>query len=376
MNSIVQQIRATANVVPCSLKSFIFIFLLVGCGNLESPPGVSPTVPPPVTQTTATSLTLYNWEDDIPLFILERFEQETGVAVEYAVYEAQEDVLAELAGGDSYDVILLDNANVSRAIERNLIIPLDYSIITNRKQVAPNFRNLAHDPQQIYSLPYTWGTIGIAVRTDLAVASITGWGDFWNPTFTENVGIWGDEPRIAMGLALKAAGFSANSENVLELEEAAGLLSLIKPKLVLMDEREEDHLDLMANGTLHAMVAWPEDVRALREQGLQVEYVLPDEGALMWGDNFVIPATSSYPQDAARLINFLMEPANAVEIARYNEYATANEGAIALLDGVYQQDPLIYPPTDDNRADEPILPHSAAGQTAFEEQWQQFVDTE
>jgi spermidine/putrescine transport system substrate-binding protein len=157
-----------------------------------------------------TELILYNWENDTPQSILDSFTAEYGIKIRYEIYESQEEAIANIRAGDIYDVEVMESRFIPLLVNVGLLAELDYRNILNFKNISPNFRDLVYDPDNLHSIPYTWGTTGLLVRSDLMQSPIQRWSDLWDAHYYGKVGIWTGVSREAIALTLKSLGFSAN----------------------------------------------------------------------------------------------------------------------------------------------------------------------
>lgn len=355
--------------------AFCFILVLSGCAvpGTEQPVATPIQIIAPVEE---RQLVFYNWEDDIPQEVFADFTLETGIKVEYRTYSAQDEAVANIRAGAIYDLVVLDNQNIPPLIRENRLTVINHANITNFKNISPEFRDLAYDPGNRFSIPYTWGTIGVGVRPDLIPQPITSWVDLWNPAVAGRIGMWSDEPRLMLSIALKSLGYSANSENRPEVEQAAQRLIDLKPGMILLDTEGKDSpvADLVSGRTV-ASIAWPEEVKEAQLSNGAVQYVFPREGAIFWGDNFVIPANSTKQADAELLINYLLRGEVSARIINYNEYANANVAARATVDPALLNDPLTFPSADLLLNAEPLLPLTEAGEALYAEMWGRFEAT-
>jgi len=182
-----------------------------------------------------------------------------------------------------------------------------------------------------------------------------------------------DTPREIISLTLKSLGFSANSEDPDELELALERLLELPPSTVIVEGYAEDAVPLLVEGEVILLVGWAEDVMTSREENLAVDYVSPEEGFLLWGDNFVIPANSSHQDTAQLFIDFLLRPDISAQITNENYYATPNEAAYAFIDPEILNDPVIFPTITELRTAEVLLPLSPEGEQRFAQIWERFL---
>ena len=214
-----------------------------GCENTDQQqpkPSTTAVKPPPL----AAEVAIYNLEGDLPTEVLEAFTREFGVKVIYEQYVDQEEAVANLRAGKIYDVVVLENRLIPQLIQEKLLAELNHANLLNIKNIAANFRDLAHDPGNRYSVPYNWGTTAMVVRKDLVAQPVTRWTDLWDPRYAGKVGLWMSQRRDILGLALKSLGYSANSENPAELEAALERLQALIPNAVTLEEvNAEDSSD-------------------------------------------------------------------------------------------------------------------------------------
>jgi spermidine/putrescine transport system substrate-binding protein len=325
--------------------------------------------------TLAQEIVFYNWEGDLPEEILQAFEKETGVHVVYEIYEAQEDALENIRSGEVYDLVVLENRFIPIAAGEGLLAELNHAALPNFKNVSPAFRDLIYDPGNRFSAPYNYGVTALVVRSDLAAAPVTRWSDLWRPEFTGKAAIWYGLPRDTLAFTLKSLGYSGNSEDEDQLERALEQLIALEP-LRLEAYDLETAAPALASGDIALCVGYAGDVLASRKAGLDVAFVLPAEGALLWGDTFVIPANSPNKATAEALLNFLMRPDINAEIANQNYYATPNQAAWPLIDPLIYNDPVIFPPQEAMANVEIILPLSAEGQALYDSIWERFEEAQ
>ncbi len=337
---------------------------------------VSCSAPSQTTQSPVENiLHLFNWDGDIPQSVLDQFTAETGIDVEYHIYESQEEAIESMRNGGLYDVVVMESRFIQLLAQEGLLAEIDYEYISNFKNISPNFRGLLYDPDNLYSVPYTWGTTGLVVRTDLVTSKVTKWADLWDPQYAGKVAIWAGQPRESIALTLKTIGYSANTEEPEQLEEALAKLSALKPNLHFVEEFDlEDVCESFIEGGVVIAMGYTGDISACEEAGLVVEYILPDEGVLLWGDTFVVPANSPNPLTAFRFIDFILRPQISAEITNANTYATTNEAAYEFIDPQIIDNPIIFPDQKILTKAEIILPLTTEGQQLYDDIWQRFLD--
>jgi len=343
----------------------LILGFLTACGDAEPP--AQPASPP-----LARELIFYDWADDLPQSVIDAFTAEYGVRISYQTYETTEEALQNLRAGKVYDVAVIDNPFVPELAEEGLIAEIDHRNMPNFKNISPNFRELVFDPGNRYSVTYNWGLTGLIVRGDLVAQPITRWADLWDPRFAGRVLVW-EMPRSLIGIALRSLGFSVNSENPAELEVALERLLALRAHARGSGYVPEVGEQALASGEVALMYGWAGDVLRARARHLDIRYVLPAEGSMQWGDNFVIPAASPRKYTAELFINFLLRPEISARIVNEQHYATANEAAYPFIKPEILNDPVIFPPLEEMRRAEVYLPLSPAGRALHQRIWERYL---
>jgi len=321
-----------------------------------------------------SELILYGWEGDMPQSVLDAFAQEYGVKVTYEVYESQEEAIANMKAGRVYDVVTMESRFIPMLAEAGLLAEINFENVANIRNISSSFRDLAYDPGNRHSLPYNWGTTGLVVRSDLLDRPVTGWADLWNPDYAGKIGLWYGQRREVIALTLKSLGYSANSENPAELEAALKRLIALKPDLVRLEDFDlETATGVLLSGRVVIAMGYAGDVLDAREQNDAVSYVLPEEGALLWSDTFIIPAASPRQTTAELFLNFVLRPEISAQIVNTNHFPMPNDAAVEWIEPDILQDPVIFPPTSLLKNAELILPLSQRGQQAYDDIWARFV---
>jgi spermidine/putrescine transport system substrate-binding protein len=244
--------------------------------------------------------------------------------------------------------------------------------VPNFKYISPNFRNLAHDPDNRYTIPYSWGSAGLVVRDDLAAEPVTRWADMWDPRYAGRVALWTGTPRLTLGAALLSLGYPVNSEDPAELEAALERLLELKPKAIWLRD-EDTSAPLLVSGQAVMALGWAYDVWTAQEENQNISYVLPQEGAMLWGDNFVIPANSPNKYTAELFLNFLLRPQITGQLINANYYPMPNDAATPFIDAKILNDPVIYPGNEQMKNGQLILALSPLGEKLRQEIWQRFL---
>jgi spermidine/putrescine transport system substrate-binding protein len=266
----------------------------------------------------------------------------------------------------------LESGLVPAAVADGLLAPIDFRNVTNFKNISADFRNLAYDPDNKHTIPYSWGTTGLVVRGDRVAAPITRWADLWDPRYAGKVVGW-LLPRYTLGVALKSLGYSANSEDPMQLEAALQRLLALKPNAIWLNGDQESIAPELVDGDAAFGLGWAYDYKVAHDQNAAVTYVLPKDGSLLWVDNFVIPANSPNKTTAERFLSFLLRPEITGQLVNANYYAMPNDAAAPYIDPAILNDPVIYPANQQLKNAEILLPLSPAGQSLHDEIWERFL---
>lgn len=351
----------------------ILASLIVLTGACTAPSRPGPTLTPiPL----ADELVFYNWEDDMPQSVLDIFTREYGVKIKYEIYESQEDAIENMRAGRVYDVVVMESRFIPMLAREGLLAELRQENLPNLRNISANFRELAYDPGNRYTTPYNWGTTGLVFRKDLVDGPITSWNDLWNPRYAGRVGLWLGQRREVISLTLKSLGYSANSEDPAELEEALARLIELKPNVVAIEDFDlVSSVDVLATGQVVLAMGYAYDFITGNEINPSIQYVLPREGSLIWHDTFIIPANSANRHTAELFLNFLMGPEINAKIANENFYATPNEAALSFIKPEILNNPIIFPDNSDLTNAELILPLTPQGQDLYDAIWERFMNS-
>ncbi|RAK19100.1 spermidine/putrescine transport system substrate-binding protein [Anoxybacillus vitaminiphilus] len=291
------------------------------------------------------TLTVYNWGDYIDPELIEKFEKETGIKVIYQTFDSNEAMMTKIAqGGTTFDVAVPSEYAVSKMKEEGLLVPLDHSKLPNLKYINPRFLNLSFDPENQYSIPYFWGTVGIVYNPDmLGGKKITSWNDLWDKDLRNQI-LLVDGAREVIGMGLNSLHYSLNDTNKAHLQEAKQKLDALTPnvKAIVGDEIKM----LIANEEAAIGVVWSGDAAEMIWENEKLDYVVPKEGSNLWFDNMVIPKTAKNIEGAHKFINFMLDPKNAAQNAEYVGYSTPNEKALEYLPKEIANDERFYPDLD------------------------------
>jgi len=288
------------------------------------------------------TLTIYNWGDYIDPELIKQFEKESGIKVIYQTFDSNEAMMTKIKqGGTTFDVAVPSEYAISKMKEDDLLLKIDHGKLPNLKHIDPDFMNLSFDPDNAYSVPYFWGTVGIIYNPGM-VGDLTfdSWDDLWDERLRNNIFLL-DGAREVMGMGLNSLGYSLNDTNEEHLQEALAKLSELTPnvKAIVGDEIKM----LIANEEAAAGLVWSGDASEIMDENEDLDYVVPQEGSNLWFDNMVIPKTASNLEGAHAFINFMLDPEVAAQNTEYVGYSTPNKEALALLPEDISGDERFYP---------------------------------
>ncbi len=261
---------------------------------------VSKKLKPPV-------LNFYNWEDYIAPSVLEGFEKEFGVKVNLQTFEDEEEMFSSVQSNPAkYDLIIATDGLVNEMKKARLLAPIDLENISNFKHIEPRFISLETDPHKKYSVPYLWGTTGIAYNADFIKEEVNSWAILWDAKYKGNISML-NSPYEVIGAALKYLGYSLNTTNPSQLQEAREKLLEQKPLIRGYDDPITVRDNLVSN-KLWIAQAYSGDAMYAILKNKSINYIIPKEGASLWVDSLCIPRDTPHKYTAEVFINYLLSP--------------------------------------------------------------------
>ncbi len=297
----------------------ISITTLVGCGNNETYEN--------------GELVVYNWGEYIDPDVLTIFEEETGIKVIYEEYETNEIMYPKVeAGASIYDVICPSDYMIEKMIANDLLAEINWSNVPNAtSNIGTEYytQSQSFDPENKYSIPYCWGTVGILYNKTMVEGSINSWDVLWDEQYADNI-LMQDSVRDAFMVSLKRLGYSMNTTNPDELEEAKNALIEQKPltQAYVIDQVR----DKMIGGEAAIGVIYSGEAIYTQRENPDLEYVIPVEGTNMWIDSWVIPKNAANKENAEIFLNFLCRADIALMNFEYITYSTPNTAARELIE--------------------------------------------
>ncbi|WP_068311951.1 polyamine ABC transporter substrate-binding protein [Polycladidibacter hongkongensis] len=302
---------------------------------------------------------VYNWSDYVDTDVLKQFEEETGITVNYDVFDSNEVLETKLLTGNTgYDVVAPSATFLARQIQAGVFQKLDKDKLPNLEHMRKDIeaRTQVYDPQNSYSINYMWGTSGLGVNEEkvkalLPDAPLDSWKLLFDTEVLKKISGCGvyvlDEPDEMFPAALHYLGLEPDSNSKGDIKKATELLESIRPYVRKFHNSE--YVNALANGDICLAYGWSGDIlqasdrAAEADNGVEVSYVLPIEGAQMWFDQFAIPADAKNVEAAHAFLNFIMQPEIAAKLTDYVWYANGNADATPLVDKEITSDASIYP---------------------------------
>ena len=291
---------------------------------------------------------VYNWGEYIDPEIIDLFEEETGIDVIYEEFETNEIMYPKIqSGAIAYDVVCPSDYMIQRMIENDLLAEINYDHIPNLKYIGDNYMKMSRqfDPENKYSVPYLWGTVGILYNKKMVDEPVDSWGILWDKKYEDSI-LMQDSVRDAFAVALKYLGYSLNSTDLDELEAAKNLLIEQKPlvQAYVIDQVR----DKMIGGEAALGVIYSGEALYCQQENPDLDYVIPKEGTNIWIDSWVIPKNAKNVENAEAFINFLCRPDIAKMNFDYITYSIPNTAGRDLIeDESLRNSPIAFP--DDSK---------------------------
>jgi putrescine transport system substrate-binding protein len=364
---------------------------LAGCGKKEqSAPAPAAAAPPPAAAPAEEKVVnVYNWSDYIDPKMLEEFTKETGIKVNYDVFDNNEVLQTKLlAGNTGYDVVVPSASFLELQIKAGVFQKLDRSKLPNWQYLDKNIleRVARHDPGNQYAVNHMWGTdaIGYNVKKVQAIdpkAPVTSWKLVFDPAEASKFKGCGisilDAPDEVVAVVLAYLGRNPNSESLDDLKAAEEVLMKIRPYVRTINSSE--YINGLATGELCVVMGWSGDILQAKtraeegKQGVEIAMTVPTDGTVIWFDMYAIPADAPHPNNAHAFINFMMKPEVAAANSNFVHYANGNAASVPLLDPAVRNDPGVYPPPEVMAKLFPNLAHTQEFTRELNRTWTRFM---
>ena len=293
-----------------------------------------------------TTLTVYNWYDYIAPEVIDLFTEETGIKVSYVNFTTNEEMYTKLeADPGAYDVLFPSDYIIERLVKQDMLAELNYDNMPNAAGLLECLKSPAYDEGGKHSVAYMWGTVGILYNPEKTGGEITSWDVLFSQDYAGEV-IMMNSVRDTLGVALKKLGYSMNSVERSELEQARDLLIEQKQSGITSGYLVDETKDKMVAGEAALAVMWSGDALYAMEKNENLAYCVPEEGSNIWVDGMCVPAASKNQAAAEVFIDFLCRPDIAQMNMEYIYYSTPIEAVVENMDEEMRQDATLNPPQD------------------------------
>jgi len=322
--------------------TLVFIVLFSACTPnfvpaQEPPAGIAPTAEEKV-------LNIFNWVDYMDEDILSDFEEEFGITVNLSTYGSNEELIDLLeAGSVEYDIVVPSDYAVEYLRNKSFFGELDKNNIPNIKNIDPAFINPIYDPGSRYCIPYQWGTTGIGYNINATGKEIQSWDDVFDPAFEGRISMQSG-PRETLGAILIYLGYSPNTTNPLEINEAVKFLKSQSNLIAIYAPDTGD--SLLAAGEVDIAHEYSGDILSMMPDNPDIRYVIPEEGAVIWVDSMCLLANAHNKKNAELFMNYILEPEVGAALSNYIKYATPNQAALPFISKEDLKNPGLYPSGD------------------------------
>lgn len=277
------------------------------------------------------------WGENIDEELFALFEEKTGIKVIYQEAESNEIMYAMVAmGGSGYDVVVPSDYMVAQMIEEGMLAELDFGNIPNYDLIADRFKNLTYDPDNKYAVPYTWGTLGLIYNPTLIEDEIASWGALFDEKYAGMTAMIGN-PRDAIGAALMYLGYSVNTDNAAEIQEAYQLIADAKAAGVYQGFFMDEIYDKMEVGETALCTYYAGDFLSMYDNNSDLKYVIPQEGSNWFVDAMCVLKDAKNKTEAEEWINFICSTEASLRNMDYIWYASPNQEALEQYPAYYQE---------------------------------------
>ncbi|RST76951.1 spermidine/putrescine ABC transporter substrate-binding protein [Siminovitchia acidinfaciens] len=311
--------KSSKSIVTFVIAVIVLGVILGACGGKSTSKGTSGK----------EVLNFMNWPEYLPDHLIKQFEEETGIKVNLSEIGSNEEMVAKLSvSAGEFDLVVPSTYFIEVLIREGKLEKINKDNIPNLKYIGEDFLGWDFDPNDDYSLPYMWGTEVIVINEDLVDKEVTSYKDLFNPYFKDSLVIL-DDPRSMLGAMLSMLGYSSNSTDEKEIEEAGEALKKLRPNIKVYDSDNAKNL-LVSNEVKGGVVYGAEAALAMREKP-EIKVIIPDDFLSLWQDNFVIPKGAKNKENAEKFINFIFDPEVSKEITLDVPYVNPNLEAMKLL---------------------------------------------
>lgn len=325
-----------ALLIGCAFLLVLFALASAGCGSSGTSSSSS--------SGGAKELHIYAWSGEIPAQIVTDFQTQTGIKVTVDTFDSNETMVAKLqTGASGYDIVEPSQYAVQELAKLNLIQPLDKSKLTGFSNLMPSFQDVKYDPGDKYSIPYVWGTTGLAYNDKYVKGTIDSWKVLWDPAYKGHI-LMLDNMLSAYIAAFQVNGYDFNSKDPAQIAVASK--SLMQQKPLLMGYNSTNFAQLLSQGQAWVAEAWNSNITPVAATNKHIHYILPKEGGSFWTDGFTITKTAKNVDSAYAWLNYILTPQVAAKVSNVSKAAVTNQAALQYVDANIRTDPTVYTPQD------------------------------
>lgn len=324
---------------------------------------------------TGGKLHVYTWADYTDDTLAAAFTEKTGIDVVIDIYDSNETMLAKLqaGGGDAYSVLYPSDYMVAQMIEMKLLTAMDLARVEGMDNLLEQWRDPVYDPGNAHSIPYSWGTTGLLYNRELVSGSPEDWDYLWDnkDDLSRRITLL-DDVRETMGAVLRSLGYSYNSTDPKQLEEAYKRLMELKPHLAAF--KSFGFEEQLLGGDLSVVMSYSVDAISATLEDDRMEYVVPSSGSSVWTDTMVIPTGAPNVDAAYQWINFMLQPEVSKDAVERLSFATPNAAAFDLLSDELKNNKDLFPPESVLAKCEGIAPVGSAAEL-YDRYWTEITSS-
>ena len=322
-----------------SISLVLVVFCLAACKKVENTESNNDP-------NNLNSVKLLSWSKYFDPDALNQFTKDTGIEVEYIIYDDPDEVEARLASEPGkFDVVIADDLSINRLSELRLIQRIDTEFVPNLINVSDEYLRKNFDPNNDYSLPYMWGTTLIAYRSDKIDQPEKTWKSLWNKKYKNKVMIIDDRVE-GLGISMLSESLPINSSISEHIELASNQIVEAIENIGLRVGSDAEVRAGLLSGDVHIASCYSGDAAMIAEENEDIQFFIPEEGAPLWMDNFSIASDSTNVSGAHQFIDYMLRKDSAAKNANFTWYGTTNSGALALIDKELLEDETINPPEE------------------------------
>ena len=292
-------------------------------------------------------INVYNWGEyvndgsDGTMDVIAEFEERYNIKVNYTTYESNEEMYSILSSSNSsYDIIVPSDYMIEKLIAEDLLRPINFDNVPNYSNIAEEYKNMSFDPDNKFSVPYSWGVVALCYNTTMVEGEVKGFSDLWREDLSGNILMFNNS-RDAMAIAMQMCDISPSAPTKEDIDKAFDKLMEQKP---LLKRYAMDQTFTEMEGSQAAIAPYyAGDILTMMSNNEELSYCLPEEGSNLFVDSMCIPKSSQNPELAEKFINFMLEGEVAAANNTYIGYSSPNTAALALMDEEITSNELIYP---------------------------------